>query len=127
MHEELLKDPLIERCIGKLDGFAIYQAKPDFRPIDRGVTVYAPDISQEVWKKVVEELTTKEDRKDLPRNIFLHEFQVTRLMGWAEGLITPVDEEGLIDCGDCKGSGWYVGAFERYYCPTCDGAGKVVP
>lgn len=127
MHEDILKDPNIVRCVGRLEGFVIYQAKPDFVPWDRGCTVYAPDICREVWERIVEELTTKGDRKHLPRNIFLHEFQVTRLMGWAEGLITPVDEDGLIDCSDCKGSGWYVGAFERYHCPTCDGAGKVVP
>jgi len=24
-------------------------------------------------------------------------------------------------CGDCKGSGWYVGIVERYPCPTCKG------
>lgn len=35
------------------------------------------------------------------------------------------EADGLTKCGDCKGSGWYVGIIERRRCPTCDGAGWV--
>jgi hypothetical protein len=33
------------------------------------------------------------------------------------------DEQDHTRCGDCKGTGWYVGFTERKYCPTCDGSG----
>lgn len=26
-------------------------------------------------------------------------------------------------CEDCRGSGWYTGLWQKYYCPTCDGSG----
>lgn len=35
------------------------------------------------------------------------------------------DEQDHLRCGDCKGTGWYVGFTERRYCPTCDGSGFV--
>lgn len=36
----------------------------------------------------------------------------------------PTDDDVVHDrCGDCSGSGWYVGLVERRHCPTCDGSG----
>lgn len=36
-----------------------------------------------------------------------------------------VDEDGLVTCADCRGTGVYVGLLDRKPCPTCDGRGRI--
>ncbi len=119
-HEDLLKDPLIIRCLGRLYGYAIYEAKNEFRPGERGVTIRSSEISKEIWEQTVQELRTKENRKHLPRNVFLGNWQIETLLFWADGLLEPLSE-AKASCEDCKDTGWYVGVVERYPCPTCQG------
>lgn len=127
MHEDILKDPLIVRCLGKLEEFTLYEARTGYNPDGKGVTVFGPPPTQEQkwWDMCTHELRTRKDRVDLPRNIFLETFQAEAILRWAGDRIVPMNEDNLLPCADCKGSGWYVGMVERYYCPTCNGAGKI--
>ena len=118
-HEELMGDSLIIRCLGRLDGYAVYEAKSNFRPAGGwGVTVTSHKLNRDVWKRVVDDLRTREDRMHLPRNIFLATWQVESLMKWAEGDFAPMTVEQSY-CEDCKGTGVYTGIVRRYPCPTC--------
>ena len=119
-HEEIIKDRLVIRCLGRLDGYAIYEAENEFSPGDRGVTIRRSEISKEIWEKTIKELRARGDRKHLPRNVFLGKWQIETLLFWADGLFGSLSETKP-SCEDCKGTGWYVGVVERYPCPTCQG------
>lgn len=134
--KEILKDSSVLRRIGRLAGITLFEAKSGYAPWNEdetfGVTAHRlpgfPDYDQKWWAVVYQELEAHEDRKHLPRRVFLDSYQVEKIMEWAKDLIVPVDDhEAAKKCTDCKGSGWYVGMVERYYCPTCDEAGKVAP
>jgi hypothetical protein len=118
MHEEIMKDPLIVRCVGRWEEFTIYEVKSGFSLVDDN------DVSRGFWIRILLDLShwekaLKEMRaiEDASRNVFLHDYQIEALLKWVT--VAPFDEKQSMTCKDCKSTGWYVGIVERYPCPTC--------
>lgn len=122
-HAEILAEDKVIRCLGKLDGYAIYVAKYNYMPPKNGVTSRTNGITAELWSGIVKEMNGP-DRK-YHDSVFIDEYQARSLLEWAEDKLVPwSDASKEKPCEDCA-DGWYVGVIERYPCPTCNGTKRV--